>query len=170
MELTANKKRCGDFAAAESDEIGGEKRDGKVAVCLGLPWLVVARRGSRARSRDGVADRFGGVAGAFDVGVEVDSEDVERVDGGGGVTFDFAIGDDGCFGGGYGVFGSGFGGVGSFDGKDGVCVVLGVIEVQLQSRQDFLQTPKLDKSAIFEEAGGVKGLAVALDALLDMVW
>jgi hypothetical protein len=29
LELTANKKRCGDFAAAESDEIGGEKRDGK---------------------------------------------------------------------------------------------------------------------------------------------
>lgn len=102
--------------------------------------------------------------------MEVDSEDVERVDGGGGVTFDFAIGDDGFFGGGYGVFGSGFGDVGSFEGKDGVCVVLGVIEVQLQSRQDFLQTPKLDKSAIFEEAGGVKGLAVALDALLDMVW
>jgi hypothetical protein len=36
LELTANKKRCGDFAAAESDEIGGEKRDGKVAVCLGV--------------------------------------------------------------------------------------------------------------------------------------
>ena len=137
---------------------------------MGKLQFALACCGSRARGRDGVADRFGGVAGAFDVGVEVDSEDVERVDGGGGVTFDFAIGDDGCFGGGYGVFGSGFGGVGSFEGKDGVCVVLGVIEVQLQSRQDFLQTPKLDKSAIFEEAGGVKGLAVALDALLDMVW
>ncbi len=102
--------------------------------------------------------------------MEVNSEDVEGVDGGGGVTFDFAIVDDGFIGGSYGVFGSGFGGVGSFNGKDGVFVVLGVIEVQLQSLQDFFQTLKLDKSTIFEEAGGVKGLAVALDALLDAVW
>jgi hypothetical protein len=57
-----------------------------------------------------------------------------------------------------------------FDCKDGVFVVLGVIDVQLQSLQDFFQTQKLDKSPIFEEAGSVKGLAVALDALLDEVW
>ncbi len=61
--------------------------------------------------------------------MEVNSEDVEGVDGGCGVTFDFAIVDDSFFGSSYGDFGSGFGGVGSFDGKDGVFVVLGDIEV-----------------------------------------